>query len=177
MRVLTAILMLFVDLFVALSDALAGRTRRRYETTIFIHAPRDTVWRMLRSRDITYDGLGRMRVLRQPLDDGSGRERNIVRLGDNALEVMLRLIEEREPVALQYELLTEGTTPQLVAGNDDFTTYVLHEHRGGTQLDLMRELTPTRWINKVLVPLGLRGGAHRYKVKAEQMAAEEAPLA
>lgn len=166
-------LLVLRDFGVALVDLAIGPRRRRYETSIFIGAAPNVVWRVLRSRDITFEGFLQMRHIREPLDDGSGLERNTLRVGHREVRVMLRLVEERPLMALQYEFIAHGSAPELVAGDGDYTTLVLHDRRGGTQLDIQRELTPTRRFASLLVPLGLRSGARRYKAKAERMAIEQ----
>lgn len=170
MALLAEVIFLLRDLVLALVPGSGAR--RRYETSIFIAAPRETVWNMLRSRDITFDGrLLSMRAIREqgPSPD---IEMHRIRINGNEARMMLRVVELRPGIALQYELLDQGSSPEVVAGDDDFVTYALHDHRGGTQLDLVRELVPRRWMNRVLVPAGLRSGARRYKAKVEQMAIE-----
>jgi hypothetical protein len=172
MLVLTELLKILVDLVVALVHAATGRARRRYEASIVIRAPREIVWSVLRARDITFDGTMPMRVVREPLDAERGIERSRVTVGNAHMVATLRVIEERPETAIQLEILPQGTTPELVVGEDDYTTIVLHDHRAGTQLYIVRELKPLIWLAAVLVPLGLRSGVRRYKAKAERLAAE-----
>lgn len=158
------------DVVMALLDVALGRRRRRYEHWVDIRAPRRVVWDMLKARDIAFDGLFQLRVIAQPVPGRPGCERVHIRAGNTELVMLTQIIDERPGDAILYQLMPEGTDAALVEGDDDFIGFVLQETATGTRLDLTRETTPRRHISRLTIPLGLRGGARRYKRKAEQMA-------
>ncbi|MEZ5853798.1 MAG: hypothetical protein R3D67_03270 [Hyphomicrobiaceae bacterium] len=161
------------DLLIAIGDTIFGRTRRRYEHAVLIQAPRELVWRMLRARDIVFDGLMPLHVHAESLPGRPNLEAVHISAGDTQLTMLTRIADERPGLAILYEILPDGTEPALIEGIDDYIGFVLADVDEGTRLDLMRETTPARWISRITVPLGLRSGARRYKRKAEAMAKAE----
>ena len=164
------VMLVLRDIAIALGDLVTGKRRCRYETSIFIAAPRETVWRMVTSKDITYAGLVPLRVIGEPVAERPDLTRFEMVLGERRMVMMLRLVDERPGVACQHEMVAEGSTPAIVVGRDDYIAHVLHDVPGGTRLDLAREITPATWWGHVTIPLASRIGARRYKAKAEQMA-------
>ena len=152
----------------------AGWRRRqsvRFEHAVLIEAPRATVWQMLRSRDITFDGLVPMRVISEVVAGRPDLEKGRIILGDREIALMIRIVEERPDKALLLEIVTAGSDPAVVMGADDFMGFVLDDTPGGTLLSLTRELVPGRISAILQVPVGLRSGAGRYRKTAEAMAA------
>ncbi|MFV0295807.1 MAG: hypothetical protein ACK5JT_06780 [Hyphomicrobiaceae bacterium] len=158
------------DIFLATLDALLARQRRRYEHSVFIRAPRDIVWNMIRARDIEFEGLVPLRLHAAGVPGRPDCELVHVTAGDIELAMLTRTVDLKDEQAILYEILPEGTDPALVEGIDDYISFVLADTAGGTRLDLMRELSPLRWIARLSVPIGLRSGAKRYKRKAETIA-------
>ena len=144
--------------------------RVRFEHAVLIKAPRATVWQMLRSRDITFDGLVPMRVTTMAVPGRPDLEKGRIILGEREIILMTRTIEERPEKALLLEIVAEGSDPAVVMGGDDFIGFVLDEAPDGTLLSLTRELVPGRIGAILQVPVGLRSGAGRYRKKAEAMA-------
>ena len=144
--------------------------RVRFEHAVLIKAPRATVWQMLRSRDITFDGLVPMRVTTMAVPGRPDLEKGRIILGEREIILMTRTIEERPEKALLLEIVAEGSDPAVVMGGDDFIGFVLDEAPDGTLLSLTRELVPGRIGAILQVPVGLRSGAARYRKKAEAMA-------
>ena len=151
-------------------SGLSSGQRRRYEHAVAISAPCDVVWRMLRSRDITFDGLVPMHVVAEAVPGRPDLEKGRIIAGQREMVLMMRTVEERPGKALLMEILAEGSDPAVVMGRDDFISYIVEATPGGTQLNLTRELVPTRWSAVLSVPLGLISGGRRYKRKAEAMA-------
>lgn len=158
------------DVLVAVADVASGRPRRRFEHWIDIQAPRDIVWRMLKSRDIVFEGRLPLRVVGEDVPGRPGIERVHILAGKVRLEMLTRIVEERPGEAILYQLMPEGTDAALIEGDDDYVGFVLIETPGGTRLDLTRETSPRHWLSRLTVPMGLRSGARRYKRKAEVMA-------
>jgi hypothetical protein len=171
------LLLLLRDLVVALIDVCRGTLRRRYDSAIDIRAPRRVVWELLKARDVDFDGYVPLRVVAQPLPGRPGLDRVSIIAGATRLVMTTRIVEERPGEAILYELLSEGTDPALVEGDDDYIAFLLSDVGSKTRLELVRETTPRHLLSRLTVPLGLRSGARRYKRKAEAMAAAEAHAA
>jgi hypothetical protein len=157
------------DIGLAVCDAVTGRRRRRYEHWVHIDASRETVWRMLRSYDITFDGLVPVRVVSEPVIGRPGIERVRLTVGDRTFVMTTRIADERLYEGILFEILREGTDPALIDGADDYVGFTLTEDNGRTCLGLMREMTVTSCFGRLTVPFGLRSGSQRYKRKAEEL--------
>jgi Zn-dependent protease len=170
-------LRLIGDLLLALVTAIVLRPRRqRHEHGVFIRAPLATVWRVLRSRDLTYPGRSYMRVITEPVPGRPDLERSRCLLPNRDYDIITRIIDERVEQALLSEIMPEGTNPGVIIGDDDFLGMVVKADAGGTWLYLSREFTPTRWYSPAVAKFGLRTGAQRYKAVAELAAtADKAP--
>lgn len=160
------------DIVIALADMLGGRNRRRYEHWIDIRAPREIVWRMLKSRDLVFEGTLPLRIVGRAVPGRPDVERVEIQAGKTQLEMLTRIVDERPGTAILYELLPEGTDPVLIEGDDDFIGFVLTDTAKGTRLNLTRETSPRHWISRMTIPMGLRSGARRYKRKAEAILRE-----
>lgn len=171
MNVIHEIVLFLRDVLLALMDFVLRRKRRRYEHAVAINAPVATVWQMLRSRDITFEGLIPMRVTTTPSLERPTFERGRIIIGNREMRLSSRIIEERPDRALLMEILAEGTDPAIITGKDDFLGFVLESTPDGTIMSLTREVSPNWLTSFVTVPLGLRSGARRYKKTAEAMAA------
>ena len=162
------------DVAVALGDAVTQRRRRRYEHGVDIGAPPEIVWGMLKSRDMTFDGMLPMRVVSTVVPGQPALERLRIESGNSALQMTVRVVDERPGRAILYEVLAQGTDPMLLDGDDDYLGIVLDDFGGGTRLTLTRELTITSRLGRLTVPFALRSGADRYKRQAELLAASRA---
>jgi hypothetical protein len=166
------------DILLALADTFAGRKRRRYEHWVDIRSPREIVWKMLKSRDLVFEGPLPIRVIGEPVPGQPGLERVRIVAGKTRLEMLTRIVDERPGLAILYQLLPEGTDPALIEGDDDYVGFVLTDLDNGARLHLTRETSPRSWLSRLTIPMGLRSGGRRYKRKAEAMlreALERAP--
>ena len=159
------------DIVVALSQSFSGKGRRRYEHAILVEAPRSLVWRMLNSKDITYEGFVPMHVVAEPVQGHPDREVARIRFGQREMTMVTRIARQVPEEVLILEVLAEGTDPAIIMGRDDFIGFFLADAGAGTKLGFSRELEPAKLFAPVSVPLSLRAGARRYKATAERMAA------
>ncbi len=167
------LLLMLRDLVIAIGDTIFGRKRRRYEHAVLIRAPRELIWRMLRAREIVFEGLIPLHVRAETVPGRPDLEAIQIAAGETEVAMLTRIADERAGIAILYEIVPEGTEPALIEGHDDYIGFVLADVAGGTRLDMTRETTPSRWISRLTVPLGLRSGGRRYKRKAEAMAKAE----
>ena len=159
------------DVAVALSQIFSAKGQRRYEHAILIDAPRPLVWRMLNSKDITYEGFVPMHVVAEPVQGHPDREMARVRFGQREMTLVTRIARQFPEEVLILEVLAEGTDPAIIMGRDDYIGFFLADAGAGTKLGFSRELTPAKLFAPLSVPFSLRAGARRYKATAERMAA------
>ena len=169
------ILLLVRDIAVATYDWLMGERRRRYEHAVDIRAPRETVWALLKARDVTFPGMLPLRLVTDRVAGRPELHRLQIHSGDAVITMLTRLVDERPGQGMLFQVLPDGTDPVLVDGQDDYIGYVVADVNGGTRLTVTRELTVTSRLGRVTVPLGLRAGASRAKRRAEEIARGEAP--
>lgn len=167
-------LLLLRDIALALLDTVTGRGRRRYEHALLVAAPRATVWDLLMSRDISLDGsIVPIRAIIEHVAGRPGVDRSRILIGSQELQMMTLTLETRDGVAELHEILVEGTHPSLVEGIGDYMGFTLLDASGGTILTLLRDVAPRSLFRRIAVPLSLRGGAKRYKRKAESLMRDE----
>lgn len=169
------ILLLLRDVAVATYDWLMGERRRRYEYAVDVRAPRETVWALLKARDVTFPGMLPLRLVTDRVAGRPDLHRLQIYSGDAVITMMTRLVDERPGQGILFQVLPDGTDPVLVDGEDDYIGYVIADMKGGTRLTITRELTVTSRLGRLTVPLGLRAGALRAKRRAEEIARGEAP--
>ena len=165
-------LLLRRDVVVACVDALLGRRRRRYEHSVDIAAPREVVWTLLMAADVTFEGVIPIRVITDAVPGRPGVLRMQIVVGESRRVMLARIVDEREGRAVLYEILSDGTDPVLLDGEDDYLGYVLDDLADGTRLTITREVTVTSRVGRLTVPIAIRSGAQRMKREAEQLAQE-----
>lgn len=167
--------LLLRDIALALLDTVMGRGRRRYEHALSVAAPRLQVWDLLMSRDVSLDGMiVPIRAIIEPVPGRPGVDRSRILVANHELQMLTLTLDRREGVAELHEILVEGTHPSLVEGPGDYMGFTLIDAPGGTMLTLIREVAPKSLLRRIAVPMSLRGGAKRYKRKAEQIVRDEA---
>lgn len=153
-----------------LIDSALGIGRKRYETRVFIKAPRDTVWSTMTAKSIKFEGLIPVEVSVEPRDGKPPFLSGTIKVGDT--ERPIAFVEELNESANAgvMRILPEHTDPAIIAGDDHLIAYSLAPAAEGTTVLLAHELTLTRFRNRVLVPLGARQNARRIKSHCERLA-------
>lgn len=147
----------------AIADALLGRRRRRYVTSVDIAAPRDRVWSATSSSSIAFEGPPRMEILAAPRPGTSDVFDGTITIGDIVLPFAYREIERRPPAAQLVEILKDGSDASMVPGQDYFVAYALEEIEAGTRLTMAHELSHETFWGRILVPLGARQNGRRLR--------------
>lgn len=158
-----------------LLDTLLGRDRKRYETRVFIKAPRDTVWNTLTAKSIKFEGLIPVEIAVEPREGEPPFLSGTIRVGETARTIAY--VEELDEPANAgvMRILPERSDPAIVAGDDHLIAYTLAPAPDGTTVHLSHELTLTKFRNRILVPLGARQNARRIKIHCERLAGTAAP--
>jgi Zn-dependent protease len=157
-----------------LVDTALGKSRKRYETRVFIKAPRDTVWSTMTAKSIRFEGLVPVEVSVEPRSGEPPFLSGTIKVGER--ERLIAFVEELDEPASAgvMRILPEHTDPAIIAGDDHLIAYSLSPAAEGTTVLLAHELTHTRFRNRVLVPLGARQNARRIKSHCEKLAGTEA---
>lgn len=154
---------------VGLVDTLFGITRKRYETRVFIKAPRDTVWSTMTAKSIKFEGLVPVEVSVEPRDGEPPFLSGTIKVGE--MERPIGYVEELDEPgnAGVMRILPEHTDPAIIAGDDHMIAYSLVPAADGTTVYLAHELTLTSFRHRILVPLGARQNARRIKSHCEKL--------
>ncbi len=157
-------------MFAGLIDSALGISRKRYETSVFIRAPRDTVWNTMTAKSIKFEGLIPVEVSVAPRAGEPPFLSGTIKVGDT--ERPIAFVEELDESANAgvMRILPEHTDPAIIAGDNHLIAYSLAPAADGTTVLLAHELTLTKFRNRVLVPLGARQNARRIKSHCEKLA-------
>ncbi|MBN1488913.1 MAG: hypothetical protein JXA69_03260, partial [Phycisphaerae bacterium] len=151
-------------------DSVLGKSRKRYETRVFVKAPRDTVWNTMTAKSIKFEGLVPVEVSVERRDGEPPFLGGTIKVGDTARPIAY--VEELDEPgnAGVMKILPEHTDPAIIAGDDHLIAYSLAPAADGTTVYLAHELTLTNFRSRILVPLGARQNARRIKSHCEKLA-------
>lgn len=170
MTALTTILQALWLLVRGAADAMLGRTRKHYDSSILIHAPREVVWNVVTARQITFDDIVPVVIDVAPQPDNPGIIAGTITVGESAMPIAYRELEMRPFEGGLFEFIRAGSDPFAVPGIDYFVSFTLHEEPGGTLLSLGHDVTHTRFLTRIGIPLGVSESAGRIKRHAERLA-------
>lgn len=159
---------LVAALFGALWDLFSGRTRRRYQSTVYVAAPRSAVWAAASAKSVEFDGPVPLKIHTQPRDGNPTIFDGTVTYGSKVSNISFRVVEERPNEALVIEILPDGRDANKIADNDHFATVILEDQGDGTRFTLIHDLTHLRWLGRVDIPIGVLATARRLKLRAEK---------
>ncbi|MGE0024712.1 MAG: site-2 protease family protein [Hyphomicrobium sp.] len=150
-------------------DALLGRNRRRYVTSVEIKAPRDVVWEVSSAHSIVFEGPPRLEIDTALRPGTTDVYEGTVRVGDNVVPMVYREVESRPREALLIEVMKEGSAPTIAPGHDYFVACKFDDRPQSTLLTMVHELTHDTFLSRVLVPLGARLNARRLRKHCENL--------
>lgn len=152
-------------------DALLGRHRGRYVTSIDIKAPRDIVWEASSAHEIVFEGPPRVEIATAPRPGTSDVYEGTVSIGDHIVPMAYREVELRPKEALLIEVLKEGSGPSIALGRDYFVACKLEERPDDSTLfTTVHELTHENFSGRVTIPLGARLNGRRLRAHCEALA-------
>ena len=146
-----------------LADALMGKRRSRYVTTVAIRAPLDVVWEASSAHKIVFEGPQRIEIATALRPGETDIYEGTVNIGETAFPMVYRAVEARPPHALLIEVLQEGSAPSIAPGRDYYVACNLEEQAQGTQLTMVHELTHENFLSRILIPLGARHNGRRLR--------------
>ncbi len=156
-----------------LFDSLIGRSRRRYEHSTFIRAPKPLVWEVASANKIRFEGSVPIEVDCAPVPGDETLIEGTITVGNQSVQLALRELSEVPGEAKVVQILAAGTDPALLYGDDYFVGYTLNEAPGGTIYTATQELTHTSFWGRALVPVGLAQTVRRIKEHCERKAGVE----
>ena len=164
------------DVLVAAVDVMARRKRRAFQSTVFVRAPRDAVWRFLTANRNVYDGPPAMELVEELLPGSDDlRLQRVSVEGRQIAQIVLRLVRQdaAEGVLILETLPHELTLPPLPS-TDHYSSMAIKEVPGGTALTIRHEMTFTSFKQRVRLPFGVRQTATRLKRQLEKEARTQA---
>jgi len=158
----------------AIADALAGRRRRSYMTTICIDSPIDLVWSIVSAPSITFEGPPRIELSTALRPGTTDIYEGSMKYGARELPMAYREVSRNPPNSMVIELLREGSDPAFVPGEEYYVACTVAGSPEGTWLTTTHELTHTNFKGRVLVPLGATLNARRLREHCEKQAGTSA---
>ena len=163
------------DVLLAAFGVMAGRKRGAFESTVFVRAPRETVWGHLAADRHVYDGPPVMELVDELLPGSDNLRLTRMSIeGRQIAQIVQRLVRQdaAEGVLIVQILPHELTQPPL-PGTDHCSFTAIKEVPGGTALTIRHEMTFTSFRQRVRLPLGVRHAAMRLKRQLEKEAARK----
>lgn len=171
--VLTEMLLIPRDAVVAAFDKLAGKTRKRYEKTVFVKAPREVVWKIAGSLSLITETLTVGDVTVCPDKRDCRLQVITLRVDGEELKQTVRLVDEREREGYVIEILADQSDPRVVWGDKHYVGIALADAPGGTIMTQFAELTFTAPYARLLTPYTVRDMIRRTKRLAEERCGAE----
>ncbi len=170
MTLIADLLSILYFLMRGIFDALLGRRRGRYVTSIDIKAPRDIVWEASSAHEIVFEGPPRVEIVTARRPDTPDTYEGTVSIGDHVVPMAYREVELRPKDALMIEVLKDGSGPSIALGRDYFIACKFEERPDSTLLTTVHELTHENFSGRVTIPLGARLNARRLRAHCEALA-------
>src|SRR5262245_43247584 len=163
---------------VGVVDAIAGRKRRRFEATVLIKAPLDTVWRLYAADRIVFDGPPRMEIVAEPLPGEDGLTLSRISVAGREARVVVRRLERDATRGTSLiQIVPHELSHPPAEGIDHYAGANIKEGPGGTLLSMHHEVTFGSFGQRIKLPLGVRGIVGRMKQQCEKEAGTQSRLA
>lgn len=170
MTMIADLVQILLCLLRAVRDAVFGRRRQRYATSVEINAPLDVVWSAASARKIVFEGPPRIEIATALRPGTTNIYEGTASFGDRVVPMAYREVESRPREGLLIEILQEGSDPSVAPGRDHFVACTFVERAGKTLMTTVHELTHGNFLSRVLIPLGARFNARRLRDYCEAQA-------
>lgn len=151
-------------------DAAMGRNRKRYERSLVVRAPRNLVWKVVSARQITFDDAVPITIDVAPDPTNPDIVSGTITVGETVMPVAYRELEMRPGEGGVFEFIKAQSDPIAVPGTDYFVAFTVAETPAGTRLTLAHDVTHTRFLSRIGIPLGIWESADRIRRHAEKLA-------
>jgi Zn-dependent protease len=174
-------LALFLGYFLlAVADTIAGRKRRRFESTVLFRAPREAVWRFFSAKRMVLEGPPttiELAVEPVPGEDGLMLTRVTVAGRELGRAVSRTLRHDAEAGISLSEIVPHELTMPPLEGTDYIAGVAIKEVPGGTAVTRHYEVTFGSFAQRVKVPFGMHAMGARLKRQCEKDAGTQSRLA
>lgn len=162
-----------------LVDALRGRNRLRFESTVLIDAPREAVWRFNTADHIVLDGPPPMEISCERVPDSADLWLTRVAVGGQPRsQGVSREIERDEAKGIVRAQWVEHALSVPPAGGRDIESgFTVEATPEGSAHTMFIELTVRSFRDRIIYPVGLRQIANRIKQQCEKEAGTHSRLA
>jgi Zn-dependent protease len=160
-------------------DALSARNRLRFEFTVLIDAPRDAVWRFITAERTILDGPPTMELRREPVPDSDDLYLTHVVVGGQPFgrSVMRELERDEAKGITLHQTVPHPLSVPPDSGRDYVGGTKIEATPRGTALTMFNEFTIRSFRDRIVMPIGLRRLAIRFKQQCEQDAGTHSRLA
>ena len=179
LRLPIELLLIVFHVLFGVADIVAGRSRRRFESTVLIKAPREAVWRFVTADRVVFDGPPAMEVVDEPLAGGDGlRLTRVLYAGREIARAVSRMLklDAAEGTSLIQVVPHELSHPP-AEGTDHYAGIAVKEMPGGTLLTMHHEVTCGSFGQRIKLPVGVRQMVARMKRQCEKEAGTQSRLA
>ncbi len=157
-------------------DALLGVRRKTYEKSVFIDAPRETVWQVATARKITFDEFVPIHIEVEPAPADNTVHEGTIKFGETIIPISYRLISEKPGEAGVYQYLSIGDDGRVRPEDNYFIAYSLIPEKTGTRFTMRSDITHRTFSSRIEAPLGPVQGARRIKDHCEKLAGTAQPM-
>lgn len=162
---LREILLLLRDVLLAMLRWATGRRDGRWTLTTVIRAPREVVWSVASSRDITFPGEPPITITETPSPRPGQIAMIEVRSGKLAYKTAFRILETREGEGELYEIVRELSDEMPARSGITRTGYGLRDVPGGTEMTTVHEGSDVPFVTRLNTPIGMRLMARRIEAE------------
>lgn len=148
-------------------DVLRGIQRRRYALSYDVDAPKDVTWSVISANKITLEGFPPMEMDTDPDPERPGVYTGFCRSPTRSYAFAYRVLDERPGEALTLEIIPEESDPIYNFGENYVGAIAV---TGDAQMSTVTgryDLTHTRFMTRIVIPLALAHSCVRLKRTAE----------
>lgn len=161
---------LFKELLRVPFDVLAGTQRRVYLISRAVEAPKDTIWSVASANKIKLEGPPPMELDTEPDPARPGVFTGTCRYGDKPLRFAYQVLDEKPGEALTLRLLMDECDPVYRFGDDYIGAVAVSGDDRRSVITESCELTHTKFVTRLLMPLTVLRSLYSLKRTAETRA-------
>ncbi|MGL4395724.1 MAG: metalloprotease [Hyphomicrobium sp.] len=161
------VLFLIYEMLRAPIDALLGVKNRRYTVALHIAAPKTVTWAVASSHSIRLEGMPPIELQMTEDPDRANTYTGQILIGDRALAVAYRVLDERPGEAMSLEILRDESAPECCPGDDYVCAFTV---TGDDQTSLMTsqyDVTHRQLTSRFLLPIAAIQNVRRIRYNAE----------
>lgn len=154
-------------------DAVLGINRRRYAMTLDVEAPKSVTWSILSAHKITLEGNPPIILDAAPDPARPGVYAGSISFSGRQVPLAYRILEERPGEAMLMTVIKQESAPECCPGEDYVCGSAVSGDETASIISMSYEITHTRFVSRLLIPLAAVQNASRIKKNAEIRAGKE----